>query len=657
MIDSTSQALTVKDFGGALTLSDPLEVPQGYALIARNVEYVARQVQTRKGFKVASASFEVNAATSMFNWISSLGNYLVRFNPANRFLRIDNITTPASSALISIDLVGYAATHANAGARLYHAIFNTSGRGAIGGYVSSYQSSAFVSDVILPGPITYTPSAPTEPLAGFITAGLHRIGYRIEYRAGFTGRPCPDSGVGTPSTTTFVPISFTASGSKNCSITLNTTWPTGAVRVHIIMTPTDNLNRYLMVPGASAAVVGGAASSVTIAFSIADDDLLNNNPDEVSDSLNFLTNTVGGTAPFFPSVVFTHGDRMGYVTTVLDNVGNASGALYMSDIGKYQQLSADNHLIQLPGRLDVNTGISLDGAVYIFGPQWTYRTTDNGSFPVTWPTPALVDGRRGTLATRGVEVSPSGTYAWVADTTGLYLFVGAYPDLPISFEQGAAEWARINWGVAHTLQIKDYTDKKKVAVMAALDSATSPSHLLTWDYSNGKEFNRVRFSLDNINGVSMGAMEIVQNTLPTAPTAANKTKELWVGSSNAAAIYRNTSANDTGAYRDGTLGVDAQYRTSFFKPKGEEILWQHQGAHVRARGNGDLAVTAYSPDNLFNYQQPSNLALFTTPGDEAFLPLDLIGEGVCYDFAQNAVDAYFQLSAVKHYAAPWAMLA
>lgn len=665
MIDETSEPITIKSFGGANTATDPAEVPVGYALIARNCEYFGGdQVMTRTGFNLASASFSAEAVTSMFNWISSLGNYLVRFRSSDRTLRIDNITTPAAgTSLFGTDLVGYATTHANAGARLYSACFNTSGRGAIYGIVSSYQSAAFVTDPILQGPVTYTPSAPTEPGAGVVTAGIHRIGYRIEYRSGFVTRPSPDSGVGTPSSTTFQPIVFTATGAKNCRVVLNFTWPSAAVKVHLIMTPTDNLNRYIMVPGANAAVNGGTLQSITIDINISDDDLLgSSNIDEVSDSLNFLTNTTGtstawsGTAPFNPYVVFTHGDRMVYITTILDNVGNATGAAFVSDLGHYQQISADQNLIQLPGLLDINTGFSLDGVMYLVGPQWTYRTTDNGSFPVTWATPALVDGRRGTVATRGVEVSPSGTYAWVADTTGLYLFTGAYPDLPISYEQGGAEWGRINWAVANTLVVKDYTDRKKVVVLAALDSATTPSHQLVWDYSSGKEYDAVRFSLDTIAGVSMNAMEIVQNTITGSAAANIKSKELWVGQSTAAGVYRSLSTADTNPWRDGSSGIDFQYRTSFFRPTDNPHIQTHQGMHARIKGAGSLAITAYNFDNVSSFGPFSN-TLSASPGFDFFYPMDLLGEGVCYDFALNVADAHLTLSYLRHYTAPWAMQA
>lgn len=659
VIDENSQILTVKDFGGAATLPDAAEVPLGKALIARNVEYTAGEVGTRLGFGLASASLPTEGSTSMFNWISSLGNKLVWFRSSDRKLRISDIDSPAGATLINTDLVGYATSHASAGARLYTACFDASGRGAVGAYVSSYQSAAFVSDLALQGPIGYTPAAPTEPAGvGLCTAGIHRIGYRLEYRSGFITRPSPDSSTSTrPDVTTFAPISFTSAGAKKIRIVLNTTWPTAAVKVHIVMTPVTNLNQYIMVPGANATVTGGILESHTFDINISDEDLLNNPAvNEVSDALNYLTNSVDASLPAFkPSKVFTHGDRMVYIITILDNVGNAQSAVAISKRGDYQALAADRNLIQLPGNLDINCGCSLDNTLFLMGPGWTYRTSDNGGDPTTWPTPALVDGAHGTQSPRGVEVSPSGTYAWNADVQGLYFFNGAFPDLPVSYIQGGAEWARINWAAAKCIIVKDYTDKKKVCVLAPLDSATSPSHLLTWDYTNGKDYKTVRFSFDTVASVSMGAIEVAQNTLPGMPASVSHAKELWVASSGSDGIFRSLSVDDANPYRDNGQGIDCQYRTSFFRPPDKNHTQEHQGAHFRLRGSPSVDITAHNFDYLTSVG-PVPTPISTAPGPDWLFPYSLLGEGVAYDFACNVVDGYFKLSYARHYSVPWGML-
>ncbi len=175
----------------------------------------------------------------MFNWISSLGNLLLWYRSSDRSVRLMTITNPGAGAATVIpgDLIGEACTFSEAGARLFLAFFHTDeqGEGASGCRVLTYQGSSFVSDLAFLPPLTYFPPDPTEPGPGNVTAGLHNLGYRVEYRSGFITRPSPDSGVGTiPSRNTFTPLQFVASGNTYLSWTLTTTWPDGAIGVRAI---------------------------------------------------------------------------------------------------------------------------------------------------------------------------------------------------------------------------------------------------------------------------------------------------------------------------------------------------------------------------------------------------------------------------------------
>ncbi len=592
--------------------------------------------------------------TAMYNWISSLGNLLVWYRTSDNALRLIDISAPSAITVIAGDLLGYAATFANAGARLYCAFFLANGRGASGARVITFQNAAFVNDLCFSPPLTYVPSAPTEPSTGVVTQGPHLFGYRIEYRNGFLTRPSPDTGVGTPSVSTFAPVAFTAAGGANLSWTLNTAWPAGAVNVYMMMTTVANPNQFFFVPGAVEAVVGGTTMSITFTVDISDDELFATGRD-VTDSLLLLTNTTLDVPPFFPSVVGTHGDRMFYVTTVADNVGNQSGAIYMSNKNAYQEISADLSLIQLPGLQDIVTAISLDGALYIFGPQWTYRTTDNGSAPVTWAAPALVDGRRGTLAVRGAEVSPGGTYAWVAAQDGLYFFNGYFggsPDnkgTPISYYQQDI-WDRINWEVANTLVIKDDSAVHKVYVMVPLDGATVPNYLLTWDYTNGFDPTKAQFSLDSIRNYSPSAMDVVQNSLPGTATGVVKRRELWLGPSTAASILRRNATGDPLPYRDAIQPIGTVYETSLFphygKSKGE--VFQHHGADYRVKGSGTLSIITYELDHAQQFDL-LDIDLATRPGELPHRGFDLISEGVSHLFGQSGniiIDANFEETAL-----------
>lgn len=637
MVDPSYASAISTVMGGSWTLQDATDVPLNHGFLSQNVSFIggsggASQVQTRLGFQTA---FDPNEGmSSLFNWISSLGNLLVWYRTGDRSVQLADITVLASATVIPGDLTGYAAIFADAGARLYAAFFGTNALGASGARVISFQSGTFVNDFCFQPPITYTPAAPTEPGAGTITQGLHYVGYRIEYRTGFTTRPSPDSGSGIPSSATFQPVAFTASGSKSARWTLNTAWPTGAVKVHVIMTPVSNPAQYIFVPGASADVVGGTTMSVTIDFDISDELLFANGTDS-SRSLFLMTNTVSGVPQIYPSVAVTHGDRMVYVTTVTDNVGNESGALFVSEKQAYQEITPDTSLIQLPGLKDITTAISLDGTLYIFGPQWCYRTIDNGSEPSTWPAPALIDGRRGTLSPRGALVAPSGTYAWVASQDGLYFFQGAFSALPVSYYQ-QPDWDRINWGAAYVVQMVDDPSVKKVYVLVPLDSSTTPTHMLTWDYTNGYGPEEVQYSIDSIQSYDLGAMALVKNGLSGMPAGVAQKKEVWLGSSGAAPILRRNSSNDSNPYLDNGMPIFAAFETSLFPHlgTGRGEVYQHHGADYRVKGSGPVQITTYTIDHAQQYiLEPIQLSI--TPGELPHRSFDMISEGVSHRISQG----------------------
>ncbi len=629
-------------FGGSWSLPDAADIPIDKGFYSQNVAFVPGQVSTRLGFSLAFDADE--AITAMYNWISSLGNNLIWYRSSDRSLQLIDIAaaTPAASTVIAGDLLGYAAIFADAGARLIIAFFNANGTGASGARTLTFQTSGYVSDLCFLPPITYTPSAPTETGAGFITAGAHSFGYRIEYRTGFLTRPSPDSGVGNPSSATFQPVAFTATGGQNASWTLNTTWPDGAIAVHVMMTPVANPAQYFLVPGASADVAGGSLQSVTIDVSISDDDLFATGID-ASLSLFLMTNTTANVPQIIPSVVVPHGNRMTYITTVTDNVGNQSGAVFISTQGAYQEITPDTSLIQLPGLKDITTAISLDGTYYMFGPQWTYRTIDNGAEPSTWPAPLLVDGRHGTLAKRGAVVAPSGTYAWVASQDGLYFFQGSFQALPISYYQ-QPYWDRINWDNSAIVDIKDDPSVKKVYVLCELGDAptidivsdTAGVYLLTWDYTNGFSPEAVQFSVDFLQSYEIGAIEVVKNGLVSQSAGVAQRKELWLGSSEQAPILRRNQYNDLAPYLDNTMPIHALYETSLFPHLGEGRgeVFQHHGADYRVKGVGPVQITAYTLDHADEWVEEL-IQLSTKPGEIPHRGFDLISEGVSHRINQG----------------------
>jgi hypothetical protein len=631
----------ILDFGGAVNLLEPTDVALPNALTAHNVEFVSGKFKKRFGFAPAININE--AATSLFDWIFANGNYIVWFLPGTG-VRRSLISSPSSATIMSTSS-GNAASFAPAGARLYAAFFNSSGRGAAQGQVYSHNTGA---DTLFAPPITYTPGAPTQPASGSITAGNHRLGYIIETRNGFLTRPSPSD-----ANLKFQPVTFTATGSKNASWNLNTTWPTYAAKVHVIMTTVANPNRFYFVPGAFASVPGGSPFSVNIGIDVSDDDLVQSQTSKEinKNQLNLLTQSISGTGPFNPSVVLEYGDRMCYLTQATDALGNNYSVVYVSEPSDYQQITADQHVLEAPGRKELMSMFALRNTLYLLGPHGTYATSDSGDVPVFWGV-VTVDGSKGTQAPRGAIASPKGDYGWVADEGGLYHFNGTYPDLPISYYQ-TTDWRRINWAAAWCLQVKDHPSKQQVAVLAPLDGASTPSHLMVWDYTNGVSPIAAKYSIWNIASYSLGAIEVVQNDLASMPTGVAKRLELWVSPSNAAPLLRQMWAEDTNPYRDNGQAITALYETALFPGKGAAgQIFHHWAAHLRVRGSGSLAPIVYTLDAATN-KTLRTITLLSSPGKEELVYPDLNREGVYYRFSNSALDEWFEVSAIRHYYEPW----
>lgn len=538
------------DFGGAWTLPDAEDVPIGQgALQSNNVEFINGQVSTRKGFGQALKGVQggvPSLMTGMHNWLFGAGNYLIYWRTDGAYYT-NIINTPTSTTSL-FSASGQAGTAVSAGPRTIITSFASDQTSVIPGRIAGFQTGVYCDTLFAP-PKTYAGSW-SNVGSGLVTPGKHYLGYLLEYRSGFITRPCPDSGVFDPTSRTFTPSSITATGGAVLNFSFDTTgWDPSIAYIWAIMTPANNSTDFRIVPGSRTPIPSPGYTGV-IVVNITDDDLLATGQDATQ--YQFLwTQGVSTGHPFYPTAVVSLGDRMGYVTKLLTSDKSSTySALVVSDRNNHQSITADQHLVQLPGQQDITTAFSLsDGAHYIVGPHWTYSTSDNNQVPVQWPSPRVVDGRRGTQAIRGVDVSATGENAWVADTDGLYLFAGKYADLPISYLQ-TPDWKRINWAQASKIVVKDHSSKKKVYVLAPLDGATNPSHLLCWDYTNGKTPTTVKYSLQQINYYAMGSIAVVRNDLANQTDGNKKQMELWVSGSTDVPVLREMSDTDTSPYRD-----------------------------------------------------------------------------------------------------------
>ncbi len=660
MIDPSWKKTEIDDFGGAWTFRDTPDVPVGKALAAVNCEFRPKMVRKRYGFGEA---FDANEAiTGMYNWVSNLGNYLLWFLAGTGVKIIDVTANPPTESTIISTASGHSAIFTDAGDRLLVSIFGTNGRGATQGYIISKQSGSFVADKLFAPPITYTGGTPTEPSAGVVTAGVHKLAYCIEYRGGFLGRLSPDSGAGTTTYDTFAPRSFDSAEDKKLQWILDTTWPTDAVKVHILMAPVSDPENFRFVPDVFATVTGGASESKTFTINVTDEFLLSL-PSQYAGTKHrlFMTRTVGGgeTGPFSPSVIVPLGDRMGYITTRDDNVGNPVSVMWVSERQNHQQVAADVGVIELPGQREITTAVQMLGSIYIWGPNWTYATSDNNLFPAQWPVPHKIDGQKGTPAPRGVTVAADGSHAWVPTKEGLYYFNGAYAHLPISYEQSDV-WRTINWNYGYMIQVAENAEKKVVAVLVPLGAATAPSHILCWNYRKGMTPSKADYSSWTFSSYSLGALALVQNELTGVAAGNYKKLELWTAPSDADAILRQMTDSDSLPYRDDTAAVSFQYDTALVPKRNPAMDLQHHRVDVRSRGAGILAVRMremdIDDDNTGATQEEhlGDIQLSSAPAKQEQMSADMIAQAKYLRFTEASVDGWVELTDITDYTSLYA---
>ena len=628
------QTIETTNFRGPWTAMEESDVPMEGALYAQNVEYQPGAVKTRFGFgQILNPNEPV---WSMFNWISTpgeisaAGNWLLYVNPTTTTAKAYwTLGSPSGSEPYTLFTQAsmVAASWASGGTRVYAAPLKSDGSSAGQCRVISTWGAAINVDTAFLGSVSASPAV-TEPSAGNVTAGLHRLGFIILTRSGHFGIISSEH-------------EFTAAGSKNIQIvyTPTTTWPTEAQFLYPVMTTTANLNRWFLVPGAQVAVAGGGAFAATVTIDVNDDDLSAVGTD-VTDNLSLWTQS-GGTGPFNPTVVLEVGNRMGYIHT-----DSGVSQIAISDPEKPQHITQDQHVLTLPGQRQMTTGFMMPNGLYLVGPSWTYYTSDNGQVPVLWPTIQLVDGQIGTVAPRGVSANTSQGYAWVASQRGLELFQGGvYADKPVSYYV-SDWWRRINWSAAVHVEVKDEPHNHRVRVKVPLDGASTATHIFTFDYTNGISPELIAFSPDSISGTNIGAIEIVKN-----PTSGRL--ELWIGNAVAGKILRQKNSADASPYNDDSAAIDSIYETSLNPPKvnAGQVKAFH-GAHFRVKGAGALAVTAYGLDRTKN-KTTTAITLSATPGSEPLRQWYLTSEGQSVRLRTNAADEYFLLSAIKQYWTPW----
>lgn len=638
----------IRDFTGAHTAPDPINVPANAAGVATNVEFNDGSVSTRSGF-ADTLVLPADVVSSFFNWVFLNGsagqaNQLVWFARGTyggvQYANADSATPAVNNAYTVSG--AYAASYAPHGARLYLAHFGTDGLGKDHARVLTFSGGATaVADKCFARPLYSTECNIGFSLGagGKLTPGIKYVGFIAERRSGAILRPGP---IGS-SNFVFSPGLFTATANSSVTITITPTasWPADVVKIHLLMTTSTNKSRFLFVPGATATVTGSGAAAFTV--TISDDDLVRNG-DEATKYLNLACQDGAGNPPFSPIGVFRAGKRMAWCV----NDANYPACVFFSEENNPQAVNVGKNVFYVPQY--VHGGFEHNGLYVMLGPAWTYAAQDNGRFPTTWASAKTVDGGIGTPSPLGFAVNSSLGIGWVAARQGLYRFAGgSYDQFPLSDWQSDL-WARINWAAGYAVQVVDDSVNRCVYVLAPLDAETVPTTVLSWNYQDGQTFDRAKFSKWTIAGRSIGGIGLIQNRT-------SKVQEVCIAPANASHYFqRKRGATEAPLYTDGAAtGLDSTYRTAgLLQGKGETLLSQHHGDLLRVTGAGDLDMTAYSLDATKSASVRS-VALSTTPNAWPLVRYYLLNEDARLELTNGGVaGAGFKLSAIEHLWTPHA---
>lgn len=643
-----AESITVTDFPGADLLRDVEDVPRHPpgASVAKNVEFPSLgEVSTRRGFaQMFNPSLQIER---FFNWITGSFNRLLMFSrngasaPKVRYRQLD--TAAEADIITGLNVNTTNAVFAQFGSRAFMAFLDANGAGVDNAKVWNglFTGVAEVDD-LFQAPLVDTSNYTvgfSEPLTGVVTAGVHKLGVVWHTRNGYVTKADAFN------------TNFTATGGMSLRVTLTPvgTWPQWVRFAEIIMTTVQNKELYMFVPNSKEAVSQGTSTPVTIDIDIDDTTLAGlGSASEATEYFNLLSSTAAG-APIKAKYLVEYSNRMVYIADLPDaiSVSPAVSHIFVSDPGQPQWITGDQHVVFLPGYRQAVCAFVLSNTVYILGPGWTFAFTDNLEKPVLWAKAITVDLQKGTQSPHGAAVNTSGSMAWVAHTDGLYAFRGYYSTLPASFLQ-SPDWDRINWAAAAgSVQVQDDSDNETVHVLAPLDGATVPTHILTWDYKAGTEWHQVKYSIDNIASVNPGAIGLVFN-----PT--KKLFELALSNSAAGKVYRrkSTQAGDASLYNDDSAAIDSQYRTQPM-PAVAQAPMQHMGMHVRVKGSGALAVTAYNA-NEARSQDLGDITAAASPEADEFLLVNEQSEAVLLDITnKNTANSFFSMSRVISYFMPW----
>jgi hypothetical protein len=387
------------------------------------------------------------------------------------------------------------------------------------------------------------------------------------------------------------------------------------------MTTAANSSQFYLVPDTQIDVSAHRGLASLIVFIIDIDDATLREADPADDYFDLITQDSSDIAPFAPFGVCAWGNRLVWFA----NYGGTDSIL-ISDQGNPQWLTADQHVLQLPGGVAISGWFVLRGALYVLSSSGkTYAFSDNGDKPVNFSVPVEIDANIGTPSPGAVTATGgSSGYALVASPQGLYIFAGTnYPQIPLSYLQ-TPRWEQIDWSAIEEMKLLDFTKERLILFRCKMLDSTY--RMLTWSYSKG-------FSSDKSDYSEWFLWETKGMPAVIHRSHLSSGQELWIGAGSVAddRAVRLKVENydsvltfhlDSTAFPPGSYQIPWWYQIGPFPPRSQGKMLHHLGCRLRLDGGGRIYIRPV---------KMTDGAWGSAPTKVADIPVDIVSGQPFYD--------------------------
>lgn len=606
------EPITISDFRGLFNRGEAETVPQDFFSDSHNIRFNRHEIKTRFGSSIVHVLSSVRRV-KIYKRIGE-AQRLIILNGVGELYDSTNLATPILTvsgmtdfSMASIFNRAYITPHDGitglAGEKVY--VYNGSGvaRAAAG---TAPTAALVVSD-----------GAST----GFVEEGLHLFAYAFETASGYITKP---GGY----------VSFTTVGGKRLDIDTIGVGPAGTVARVIIATRTivggfngdfEHQTWYL-VPGGR--IADNTSTSLSDTLSFFDLDLA----EDVSYLIDQITEIPAGVGiGLYNSRMIVWGENANQSIVRASTVGEPES---FDDAEGFVTINPGDAGSAIKNCFEYNTLLIVQKA------NRTYYTQDNLNNAAFWPSKNLDDSIGGhphgvaQILDYGHQIE---NLVISAHQTGLRVFNGSFSTTPLSYNIDNI-WERINKKYFHTVEAVINALDMEIYIAVPLDAATTPSHILYGDFSEGLTWETIKWSIDSFPYAPQTIVADLDNT--------NDEVVIKIGS-----LTGNIYKIDETLYTDNLIAQDSYVEFPLLPVDGDDTIYHFTGARVRAKGSGSLAVTVKSLDDVLTATGES-ITLAASPGKGLFSGFNFTAERCKIKFRVSDAGANFKLNRMSLYMTP-----